>query len=451
MSRMFGTDGVRGVANTELSPELAYRLGRAAAMVLRSDATRRLAYVGRDTRISGDMLESAVIAGLMTQGFDVVRLGVVPTPAVARLAVFGGAALGVMISASHNPYEFNGIKFFDGEGYKLSDEIEDRIEATVRRLEQGEDIPKPGAIGRVIEDKNVILNYTLYLLDTVRGLNLKDFKIAVDCANGSAFELAPKILTSLGAEVVVIGNVPDGYNINRGIGSTYLRAVSTFTQESGADLGLAFDGDADRLLAVDENGEIVDGDRIMLIIGKYLRKHGKLNRETIVSTVMSNLGFELAIQQEGMKLARTQVGDRYVLEEMIAKGYSIGGEQSGHIILTEHSTTGDGLLTALTLLKAIVEDGRPFSEIAKVMEEYPQVLVNAKVPNSLKHRILENVAIRARIDHLEKKYAGEGRILIRPSGTEPLVRVMIEGSDREMIKKDAKELADWIESTIQPD
>jgi phosphoglucosamine mutase len=448
MGRLFGTDGVRGIANLELTAELAYKLGQAGAYVLTAETkhTPKI-IVGMDTRISGDMLESALVAGICSVGAEAICLGVIPTPAVAYLTRHYKADAGVVISASHNPFEFNGIKFFNNNGYKLPDATEDKIEAII--LDHAEKIPLP--IGREIGVKSVkedaVEDYIAFVKSTIN-CDLQGMNIAVDCANGASYKAAPLALFELGAEVGVICNEPDGMNINCGCGSTHLGELQKFVLERNADIGLAFDGDADRVLVVDEKGNTVDGDQIMAIIGLELIKTGKLAKNAIVATVMSNLGLDIMAKREGLNIAKTKVGDRYVLEEMLEKGYVLGGEQSGHVIFLEHNTTGDGLLTALQLLSTLKKSGKKLSELASVMEVLPQVLKNAKVKNQNKHKYLEDDLIAKMCRELEAEFHGEGRVLIRPSGTEPLVRVMIEGKDQQYITSRAIELAKVIEERL---
>ncbi|NTV90717.1 MAG: phosphoglucosamine mutase [Clostridiales bacterium] len=448
MGRLFGTDGVRGVANSELTAELAYQLGRAGAFVLTAE-TKHVPkiLVGMDTRISGHLLESAMVAGICSVGAEAVCLGVVPTPAVAYLTRYYKADAGIVISASHNPFEFNGIKFFDSKGYKLPDAIEDRIEAII--LDGGEELPLPEGrfVGVRSEKTNAVRDYVDFLKETV-DVDLSGMTIAIDCANGAAYKAAPELLAELGARVCIINDAPDGININCNCGSTHIEGLQKFVKECGADAGLAFDGDADRVLAVDEKGNFIDGDRIMAVIGLELKNRKLLAKDTIVATVMSNLGLDLMAGRHGINLAKTKVGDRYVLEEMLNKGYSLGGEQSGHVIFLEHNTTGDGLLTSLNLLKAVRSSGKPLSELAGIMDVFPQVIRNAKVKNQNKHRYMEDETVAGLCMALEAEFKGEGRVLIRPSGTEPLVRVMIEGKDKEYITKRAFELACVIEERL---
>lgn len=447
MSRMFGTDGVRGIANKELTVELAMALGKYGANVITKGKKKAKIVVGKDTRISGDMLENALISGILSVGCDVIKLGVIPTPAVAKLIRNMGADAGVMISASHNPVAFNGIKFFDSNGLKLPDEVEDEIENNILEKKVIE-MPLGDELGHVIEYDHAKSEYIEYILKTLEGVNFEGMKVAMDCANGSAYEVAPIAMNDLGAKVYSIHHEPDGTNINENCGSTHMNDLKKFVKVVNADVGLAFDGDADRLLAVDENGEFVDGDKIMAICGNHMNKKGILKENTIVTTVMSNLGFDVAVKELEMKTMKTKVGDRYVLEAMLENGYILGGEQSGHIIFLDHNTTGDGLLTAVQLLKVMKETGKPLSELAKIMKVYPQVLKNAKVSNTKKYRFMENQAVSERIDEVEKAFHGNGRVLIRPSGTEPLVRVMIEGADQSVLDQYAEDLVQLIEKEL---
>ncbi len=448
MGRLFGTDGVRGVANEELTAELAYQLGKAGAYVLTKETkhTPKI-LVGMDTRISGDMLEAALVAGICSVGAQAVCLGIIPTPAVAYLTRYYNADAGIVISASHNPFEFNGIKFFNNNGYKLPDAIEDEIEDII--LNRAGQIPCPTGkdVGIKVVNEDALDDYITFLKSTI-DCDFEGLKIAVDCANGAAYEAAPITFFDLKAEVCVTSNEPDGLNINSGCGSTHLNNLKEFAKESGADLGLAFDGDADRVLAVDEKGNFIDGDMIMAIIGLYLKDQGELAGNTIVATVMSNLGFDIMAKREGLNIAKTKVGDRYVLEEMLQKGYILGGEQSGHVIFLKHNTTGDGILTALQLLKVMKSTGKKLSELASVVQVLPQVLKNAKVSNDKKHNYLDDEVIAGKCKELEDEFHGEGRVLIRPSGTEPLVRVMIEGKDQKYITERAMELVRIIEERL---
>jgi phosphoglucosamine mutase len=448
MARLFGTDGVRGVANSELTAQLAYKLGQAGAYVLAGETkhTPKI-LVGMDTRISGHLLEAALVAGICSVGAQAVCLDVIPTPAVAYLTRLYKADAGVVISASHNPYEFNGIKFFDSRGYKLPDSIEDRIEDLINDEQDSIPLPTGEWVGRKSIGENALRDYVDFLKGTI-DCDLKGLKIAVDCANGASYKAAPAVFSELGAEVSVIHNAPDGININHNCGSTHISHLKEHVKTCGADIGFAFDGDADRVLAVDENGHLVDGDQVMAVIGLALKQNGRLAKDTIVATVMSNLGFDIMAQNNGLKLVKTKVGDRYVLEEMLDKGYILGGEQSGHVIFLKHNTTGDGLLTALQLLAVLKGSGRKLSQLASVMKVLPQVLKNAKVKNENKHSYMEDEVVAKLCRELEDEFHGEGRVLIRPSGTEPLVRVMIEGSDKEYITKRAAELAEVIEKRL---
>ena len=448
MARLFGTDGVRGVANEELTPLLAMQLGQAGATVLtRENEHRPTIMVGCDTRISGDMLANALMAGICSVGANAVYVGVIPTPAVAYLTKKYKVEAGVVISASHNPVEFNGIKFFDGNGYKLPDSLEDEIEALIRNGMHGVEFPTGTMVGKIKYRTDAKEEYINHAVQTVP-VDLTGMKIVVDCAEGAAHYTSVEALRELGAAVVPIHNMPDGTNINANCGSTHMEELQARVVYEKADVGLAFDGDADRLLAVDEKGEIVDGDQIMGIVGVHMRDQGKLKKDTIVATVMSNLGFFKMGEREHLNMEQTKVGDRYVLERMREIGYSLGGEQSGHIIFLDENTTGDGLLSALHLLQVMVDTKKPLSELAKIMTVMPQALINAKVPNHKKDRYMEYPEIAKAIDELNRKFDGEGRVLIRPSGTEPKVRVMIEGKDQEMIEKEAKKLADLIQNIM---
>ena len=448
MARLFGTDGVRGVANEELTPLLAMQLGQAGATVLTKENEHRpTIMVGCDTRISGDMLANALMAGICSVGANAVYVGVIPTPAVAYLTKKYKVEAGVVISASHNPVEFNGIKFFDGNGYKLPDSMEDEIEALIRNGMQGVEFPTGSRVGKIKYRTDAREEYINHAVQTVP-VDLSGMKIVVDCAEGASYYTSVEALRELGATVVPIHNMPDGTNINANCGSTHMEELQARVVFEKADVGLAFDGDADRLLAVDENGEKVDGDQIMGIVGVHMRDQGKLKKDTIVATVMSNLGFFKMGEREHLNMEQTKVGDRYVLERMREIGASLGGEQSGHIIFLDENTTGDGLLSALHLLQVMVDTKKPLSELAKVMTVMPQALINAKVPNHKKDRYMEYPEIAGAIEELDRKFAGEGRVLIRPSGTEPKVRVMIEGKDQKMIEEEARKLADLIQNIM---
>ncbi len=432
MGKYFGTDGVRGEANVELTPELAFKLGRFGGYVLSQHETEApKVFVGRDTRISGKMLESALVAGLLSVGIHVYKLGVLATPAVAYLVKTEGASAGVMISASHNPALDNGIKFFGGDGFKLDDEKEAEIEALLDATE--DTLPRPSAegLGTLVDYPEGLRKYEGYLVST--GTPLEGMKVALDTANGAASTSARQIFADLGAQLTVIGETPDGLNINLNVGSTHPEALQELVKESQSAIGLAFDGDSDRLIAVDENGDIVDGDKIMYIIGKYLSEKGQLAQNTIVTTVMSNLGFHKALDSAGINKAVTAVGDRYVVEEMRKSGYNLGGEQSGHVILMDYNTTGDGQLSAVQLTKIMKETGKSLSQLASEVTIYPQKLVNIRVENAMKEKAMEVPAIKAIIEKMEEEMAGNGRILVRPSGTEPLLRVMAEAPTTEEV------------------
>ena len=432
MGKYFGTDGVRGEANVELTPELAFKLGRFGGYVLSQHETEApKVFVGRDTRISGKMLESALVAGLLSVGIHVYKLGVLATPAVAYLVKTEGASAGVMISASHNPALDNGIKFFGGDGFKLDDEKEAEIEALLDATE--DTLPRPSAegLGTLVDYPEGLRKYEGYLVST--GTPLEGMKVALDTANGAASTSARQIFADLGAQLTVIGETPDGLNINLNVGSTHPEALQEVVKESQSAIGLAFDGDSDRLIAVDENGDIVDGDKIMYIIGKYLSEKGQLAQNTIVTTVMSNLGFHKALESAGINKAVTAVGDRYVVEEMRKSGYNLGGEQSGHVILMDYNTTGDGQLSAVQLTKIMKETGKSLSQLASEVTIYPQKLVNIRVENAMKEKAMEVPAIKTIIEKMEEEMAGNGRILVRPSGTEPLLRVMAEAPTTEEV------------------
>lgn len=432
MGKYFGTDGVRGEANVELTPELAFKLGRFGGYVLsQHEEETPLVFVGRDTRISGELLEHALIAGLLSVGIRVYKLGVIATPGVSYLVRTEKASAGVMISASHNPALDNGIKFFGGDGFKLDDDRELEIEALLDATE--DTLPRPSAhgLGTVMEYPEGLRKYQEFLVST--GVQLEGMHVVLDTANGAASTSARQIFADLGAQLTVIGENPDGLNINDGVGSTHPEHLQEKVKEVGAAIGLAFDGDSDRLIAVDENGEIVDGDKIMYIIGSYLSSKGLLEKNTIVTTVMSNLGFHKALDTKGIQKEITAVGDRYVVEEMRKSGYNLGGEQSGHVVIMDYNTTGDGQLTGVQLTKIMQETGKKLSELAAEVTIYPQKLVNIRVENSMKDKAMEVPAIREIIEKMEAEMAGYGRILVRPSGTEPLLRVMAEApTDQEV-------------------
>ena len=443
MSRMFGTDGVRGIANKELTAELAYKLGRAGAFVLTEGAHKPKILVGKDTRISGDMLESALVAGILSVGGEAIILGVIPTPAVAHLTRKYNADAGIMISASHNPVEYNGIKFFDNRGYKLPDDLEDEIQRVIESGFEGVPSPTGTDVGKRRIEVGALDDYKDFAKNTV-AVNFDGLKVALDCANGANYKAAVDTFRDLGAEVYVINDNPDGTNINEKCGSTHPEELMEYVVKKGCDVGFAFDGDADRCLAIDEKGNLINGDMILALCGKHLKTINRLKDDTVVVTVMSNLGLDIAFMNIGINAVKTKVGDRYVVEEMIKGKYVLGGEQSGHIIFLEYNTTGDGLVTALQVASIIQKEKKSLSKLCSIMKELPQVLVNAKVPNEKKNIYLEDEEIKAEIERIEKQMQGRGRVLIRPSGTEPLVRVMLEGEDQEEINKIAQNLADMI-------
>ena len=447
MPRMFGTDGVRGIANTELTGNLAYDLGRAGAQALTQGTHKPTVILGSDTRRSCDLLKCALMAGICSVGAHAVDLGVLPTPAIALLTRQMCADAGVVISASHNPAKYNGIKFFNREGYKLSDALEDEIEALVRGGCAGVPSPTGAELGR-IETRPEMRDEYLEALVQRAGADLSGLTIALDCANGAASRVAPELFARLGARVVSRACEPDGMNINLDCGSTHPEALQALVVESGADVGLAFDGDADRLIVCDNLGRIVDGDKTIAICARMLKREGRLAENKVTATVMSNIGFHKAMEAAGIDVDVTGVGDRYVLERMLETGCVLGGEQSGHIIFREFATTGDGTLSSLQFVKAVLEDGRAVSEIADEIRIYPQVLVNAKINNDYKKTYSKDAEVAAAIQALESKMQGNGRVLIRPSGTEPLVRVMLEGSDLAVIRPLAEELAALIERRL---
>ncbi|WP_057491054.1 phosphoglucosamine mutase [Streptococcus orisasini] len=447
MGKYFGTDGVRGEANVELTPELAFKLGRFGGYVLsQHEKENPKVFVARDTRISGQMLESALVAGLLSAGIEVYQLGVLATPGVSYLVRTEKASAGVMISASHNPALDNGIKFFGSDGFKLDDDRELEIE----ELLDAEDdlLPRPSAagLGRLIDYPEGVRKYEKFLVST--GLDLEGMKVAIDAANGAAFSSARQVFLDLNADITVIGDEPDGLNINDGVGSTHPERLQELVRKSDAVVGLAFDGDSDRLIAVDENGEIVDGDKIMYIIGKYLSEKGKLAKNTIVTTVMSNIGFHKALDRENINEEITAVGDRYVVEEMRRSGYNLGGEQSGHVIIMDYNTTGDGQLTAIQLTKIMKESGKSLSELASEVTIYPQKLVNIRVENDMKDKAMDVPLIADVIEKMETEMAGNGRILVRPSGTEPLLRIMAEAPTLEEVDYYVDTIAKVVEAEI---
>ena len=444
MARLFGTDGVRGEANVTLLPEMAYRLGRAATIYFGKESEEQpLIIIGRDTRISGEMFESALTAGICSAGGRAMLAGIIPTPAIAYLARKHKAKAGIVISASHNPFHDNGIKFFGGDGYKLPDAVEDELEAIVHQLETDDNYPRPTAehIGHIEYRTDLLNQYMEFVLSTCKE-RFDGVKVVLDCANGAAYEAMPKILRRLGANVKVIHALPNGTNINDGCGSTHLESLQKAVLENGADFGIAHDGDADRCLCVDEKGQIIDGDHILVMCAMDMMKEGKLPYNTVVTTVMANIGFHQAIKKAGGRAEITKVGDRYVLENMLKNGYKIGGEQSGHIIFTDYSTTGDGLITALQVLSSLKRSGRKASDLTALMTTYPQLLVNVKV--ATKEGWDTNEAIKEAIAEGDKELGENGRILVRPSGTEPLIRVMAEGPDQAQLDRICHAIADVV-------
>ena len=446
MARLFGTDGVRGEANIELKPELAYHLGRAATLYFgegHEEQPRIL--IGRDTRISGPMFESALAAGICSAGGIAIVAGIIPTPAIAYLAKSLKANAGIVISASHNPFHDNGIKFFGGDGYKLPDAVEDDIEALVHRIEGHDDLYRPhgSEVGTIEYRHDLVKSYMDFVLSTAEG-RLDGMKIVLDCANGAAYEVMPAILRQLGADLTVIHAAPYGTNINDGCGSTHLESLQQAVVEYRADIGIAHDGDADRCLCVDEKGQVIDGDHILVLCGLEMMKKGKLKKDTIVTTVMANIGFHQALRKHGARAEITKVGDRYVLENMLKNGYCLGGEQSGHIIFSDFATTGDGPVTALQVLAALKRSGKPASALTDLMVSYPQLLVNVTVKS--KDGWEENAAIAAAIAAGNEELGENGRILVRPSGTEPLIRVMAEGPDQEQLDRICHRIADVVKA-----
>ena len=446
MGKYFGTDGVRGVANEGLTPELAFKLGRYGGYILTKHASGKpQVLIGRDTRISGHMLENALVAGLLSIGADVMLLGVISTPGVAYLTRAMSADAGVMISASHNPVEDNGIKFFGGDGYKLSDEQEAEIEELLDK--ETDELPRPtgASLGTVTDYKEGGQKYIQYLKQTVDE-DFTGIHVALDCAHGATSSLATHLFADLDADISSMGSSPNGLNINDGCGSTHPEVLAGFVEDKGADIGLAFDGDGDRLIAVDENGRVVNGDQIMFILARHLKDEGRLNKNTVVSTIMSNLGFYKAIGEYDMDSVKTAVGDRYVVEEMKKNDYNLGGEQSGHIIMLDYNTTGDGLLTALQLVNVLKMTGRTLSDLASDVQMFPQELVNVRVTD--KHAVTDNAKVAAVISEVEKDMAGNGRVLVRPSGTEPLVRVMVEAPTEEESSRYVNRIAEVVRAEM---
>ena len=448
MGRLFGTDGARGVANSELTCELAMKIGRAAAMVLtESCAHKPKVLIGMDTRASSHMLAAAIGAGLCSVGADVLIIDVVPTPAVAFLVKEYDYDAGVMISASHNPCEYNGIKIFQGNGYKLPDELENEIEEIILDETKVPPVVLGGDVGKISFSSKAVDDYIFHLAMTADG-DFKGMKIALDCANGSASVTARALFTRLGAKCCIINETPNGTNINENCGSTHLEQLQKFVIENKCDIGFAFDGDADRLLVVDENGEVVDGDKIIAVCSKFMKENNKLKNNTAVVTVMSNMGFFKFCEKNGINCVKTKVGDRYVLEEMVKNGYVIGGEQSGHIIFLDHATTGDGQMSAIQVLNVLKSTGKKISELASEMQVYPQVLINVRVSNFGKARLDKDEEVQLAIREASEELGDTGRVLVRVSGTEPLVRVMLEGEDYNQIKSLAESIAKVIEERL---
>lgn len=441
MGRLFGTDGVRGIANTELTCELAFRLGQAGAYVLANEVHSPRILIGRDTRISGEMLLNALIAGICSVGAEAVDTGVIPTPGIAYLVKQYHADAAVMISASHNSFEYNGIKWFNQHGFKLSDAIEDQIEQLVK---DGQiPLAKDSDIGRPVKAQNAQMDY-LERLFLLAEEDLSEFSIVLDCANGASSAIAPALFNKLGAEVHVLFNNPDGFNINAKCGSTHPQRLQQMVVEKGADIGIAFDGDADRMIAVDEYGVVVDGDQILAICAKDMKARSILNKDAFVATVMSNLGLKVRMKDYGINVVSTNVGDRYVLEKMQKDGYNLGGEQSGHFIFLDKNSTGDGMLSAIELLSVMKRTGESLTALARDTEIFPQVLINVRINNKYKQEYEKNKQLMSKITEIEEKLGTMGRILVRASGTEPLIRVMIEGKDNDMIYKEALALSRMI-------
>ena len=446
MAKLFGTDGIRGIANEDLTPELAFQAGRAGAYILANGKKGKI-LIGKDTRVSGDMLEAAMIAGITSMGLDVISLGVIPTPAVAYLTRKYEALAGIVISASHNPGEYNGIKFFDHKGLKLTDEVEGKIESLILSDKKIDHRPIKDEIGKVFKCETGSNDFMDYLV-SITDLDLTGIKIAMDCGHGALYEIGPELIKRLNGELVVINREPNGMNINDNCGSTNPGMIQKLVLDEKADIGLSFDGDGDRIIAVDEKGKILNGDHILAICGTHLKNQGKLKDNMIVGTVMTNMGLDLYLNNNDMKIIKTAVGDRYILEEMLESNYSLGGEQSGHIIFLDYNTTGDGLGTGLQLLQVMKSTGKTMSQLNNLMSDFPQVLINAQVRNDLKYKYDENIEIREEIKRVEEIFHGEGRVVIRPSGTEPLVRVMIEAKEDDGIEKIACDLVKFIENRI---
>ena len=453
MRKYFGTDGIRRIANTELTPELVYRVAKAGAYVLakHSDHSPTI-LIGRDTRISGTLIESAMTAGFLSYGANVKQLGVLPTPAVAYLTKKLKADASVVISASHNTFEFNGVKYFSNEGTKIPDEIEEEIEEVMDSGKLEELTACNDKIGIAENAEDLVDEYVYFFRknfeEIIEKYNRDDFKVVIDTANGATYQVAEKVFSKLKINHKIVNNTPNGININKDCGSTHLEMLQKYVVENGYDLGIAYDGDGDRCLLVDENGEVIDGDKILAIVSNYMKAKGTLKKDTLVATVMSNLGLDIYSKENKLNFIRTKVGDRYVLEEMKKGGYNLGGEQSGHIIFLDYNPTGDGILTSLMFISIMLEKAEKASKLEKIIKIYPQVLVGAKVSNDKKYGFDKDAVIRNTIEAVEKEFEGNGRVLIRASGTEPLVRVMIEGTDQEYITEKAKSIAELIEQRL---
>lgn len=450
MPKLFGTDGVRGLANVELTPEIAYKLGRVGAFVLSKSINHKSKIlIGKDTRISGYMLEAALIAGICSAGVNVDLAGVIPTPGIAYLTKKNNYDAGIMISASHNPFYDNGIKFFDRNGYKLSDELENKIEEIINSRSNELINATHEKLGILKHKYELVDNYENFLKSLFSDLNLSGLKIALDCANGATFKIAGDIFKNLGASVYVINNKPNGENINLNCGSTHIDSLIKFVLNNACDIGFAFDGDGDRCLIIDDYGKVICGDEILSIIGCYMKSKKILKSNTIVTTIMSNLGLFLMGKKENINIIKTKVGDRYILEEMLKNDFNLGGEQSGHIILLDYNTTGDGILTALYVTRIIYENNKKIRDLNKAMQVMPQVLINAKVNNTRKHNYLFDPEIKNEIVNIEKKFENNGRVVIRPSGTEPLIRVMLEGQNKKLLNQEAQRLVNLIEKNLK--
>ena len=454
MRKYFGTDGIRRIANTELTPNLVFKVAKAGAYVFSKHLNHApTILIGRDTRISGTLIESAMVAGFLSYGAKVKLLGVMPTPAVAYLTRKLKADAGVVISASHNTYEFNGIKYFSNKGTKIPDDLEEEIEEVMDSGKLGDLNAVNEKIGTAEYALDLINEYVYFFRknfdDNFEKFNDNNFVVGIDTANGATYSVAEKVFKALGINYKIINNNPDGININKDCGSTHLEGLKKFVVENKLNLGIAYDGDGDRCLAVDENGEEIDGDKLMAIISQNMHKHGNLNKNAIVGTIMSNLGLNKYCRDNGLEFLQTKVGDRYVLAEMLKNGYNLGGEQSGHVILLDYNPTGDGILTSLMLIKCMLEERKKASELSSIVKQYPQVLVNAKVNSDKKFDYEKDIEIKTQIEKLEKEFAGNGRVVIRPSGTEPLVRVMIEGEAQDYISKKATEIAKLIEKKLK--